>query len=110
MRWLSRTSAGLRQAARGEPAPSWIAAHPLAVERPESLRVLLRPGLGHRRVDLGLVGHRIELLVRREAAIGELRAILDRAEASGISERSVGEVLQAAREEARQKGLLRDEN
>ena len=32
---------------------------------------------------------------RREAAIGELRAMLDRAEASGISERSVGEVLQA---------------
>ena len=47
---------------------------------------------------------------RREAAIGELRAMLDRAEASGISERSVGEVLQAACEEARQKGLLRDEN
>jgi antitoxin ParD1/3/4 len=47
---------------------------------------------------------------RREAAIGELRAMLDLAEASGISERSVGEVLQAAREEAWQKELLRDEN
>lgn len=46
----------------------------------------------------------------REAAIGELRAMLDRAEASGISERSVGEILQVAREEARQKGLLRDES
>ena len=47
---------------------------------------------------------------RREGAIGELRVMLDRAEASGISERSLGEMLQAARAEARQKGLLRDEN
>ena len=47
---------------------------------------------------------------RREVAIGELRTMLDHAEASGISDRSVGEVLQAAREEARQKGLLRDAN
>ncbi len=47
---------------------------------------------------------------RREAAIGELRPMLDRAEASGISERSVGEVLHAAREESQKKGLLRDEN
>lgn len=42
----------------------------------------------------------------REAAIDALRSVLDRAEAGGISTRSVDEVLKAAREEARQKGLL----
>jgi antitoxin ParD1/3/4 len=45
---------------------------------------------------------------QREAAIGKLRVLMDRAEASGISEKSLAEVLQAAREEARQTGLLRD--
>ena len=43
---------------------------------------------------------------RREGAIVELRQILDRAEQSGISERSLDQVLEAAREEAKQKGLL----
>lgn len=47
---------------------------------------------------------------RRERAIGELRTILDRAEQSGISDRSMSEVLEAARQEARQKGLLLDAN
>ena len=47
---------------------------------------------------------------RRDIAIGELRAMLERAEASGISERSVNDVLQAAREEAHQKGLLREDD
>lgn len=47
---------------------------------------------------------------RREAAIDELRSMLDHAEASGISERTLPEVLQAARKEAREKGLLIDEN
>ena len=47
---------------------------------------------------------------RRESAIGELRTILDRAEQSGISDRSMSEVLEAARQEARQKGLLLDTN
>ncbi|MDF1733754.1 MAG: type II toxin-antitoxin system ParD family antitoxin [Minwuia sp.] len=44
----------------------------------------------------------------RESALAELRALLDRAEASGMSRLSLPEVLQAARREARQKGLLRD--
>lgn len=44
---------------------------------------------------------------RREAAIRELRDMLDRAEASGISQRSLPEILDTARKEARQKGLLR---
>ena len=47
---------------------------------------------------------------RREGAIAELRAMMDRAEASGISSRSVLEIIEAARAEARQKGLLRGEN
>jgi antitoxin ParD1/3/4 len=47
---------------------------------------------------------------RKESAINELRAMLDRAEASGISEKSLPEVLEAARQEARQKGLLSDEH
>jgi antitoxin ParD1/3/4 len=47
---------------------------------------------------------------RRGAAIDELRTMLDRAEAGGISGRSLPEVLEAARQEARLKGLLRGEN
>jgi antitoxin ParD1/3/4 len=46
----------------------------------------------------------------REAAIQELRQIVDEAEAGGISERTIDEVFEAARQKARQKGLLRDEN
>ena len=38
---------------------------------------------------------------RREAAVVELRAMLDEAEASGISELSMEEVLEQARREAR---------
>jgi antitoxin ParD1/3/4 len=47
---------------------------------------------------------------RRDGAISELRVMLERAEASGIGKRSIDEVLEAAREEARQKGLLHGEN
>lgn len=46
----------------------------------------------------------------REQAIAELRSLLERAEASGTGTRSLAEVLEAARQEARQKGLLRDGN
>jgi len=45
---------------------------------------------------------------RKESAITELRTMLDRAEASGISDKALPEVLEAARQEARQKGLLSD--
>lgn len=47
---------------------------------------------------------------QRERAVKQLRDLLDRAESSGISERSLPEVLEAARQEARQRGLLRDDN
>jgi antitoxin ParD1/3/4 len=47
---------------------------------------------------------------RRDTAINELRVSLGRAEASGVSKRSLSEILDAAREEARQKGLLSGEN
>lgn len=47
---------------------------------------------------------------RRERAVEDLRALLDRAEASGVSDRSLSEVLDAARREARQKGLPLGEN
>ncbi|MBK5946219.1 MULTISPECIES: type II toxin-antitoxin system ParD family antitoxin [Paracoccaceae] len=47
---------------------------------------------------------------RRDTAINELRVMLERAEASGVSKRSLSEILDAAREEARQKGLLDGEN
>ncbi len=43
---------------------------------------------------------------RREGAITELRALIQQAEAGGVSTRSVADVLSAARLEARQKGLL----
>lgn len=47
---------------------------------------------------------------RREAAIAELRTLLERAEVSGVGERAFPDILEAALREARQKGLLRDEN
>ena len=47
---------------------------------------------------------------RRDTAISELRVMLERAEASGISKRSVSEIIEAAREDARQKGLLSGES
>lgn len=46
---------------------------------------------------------------RRASAISELRALLGKAQASGIGERSVEQLIEAARHEARQNGLLRDE-
>jgi antitoxin ParD1/3/4 len=46
---------------------------------------------------------------RRAAAIAELRALLARAEASGVSERSMSELIEAARDEARSSGLLGDD-
>jgi antitoxin ParD1/3/4 len=46
---------------------------------------------------------------RRVAAMSELKALLTRAEASGVGGRSMEELVEAARQEARQRGLLRDE-
>ena len=46
---------------------------------------------------------------RRADAITELRALLARAEASGVGERSMTELIEAARDEARERGLLGDE-
>lgn len=43
---------------------------------------------------------------RRSEAIAELRAMIDKAEASGISDRTVGDVVAEARREAATKGLL----
>lgn len=43
---------------------------------------------------------------RRDVAVNELRALLDRSEASGLSDRSVEDIREAARAEARRKGLL----
>ena len=47
---------------------------------------------------------------RREGAIQQLRDMLDRAEVSGLSGQTLPEVMEAARDEARQKGLLRDQD
>lgn len=47
---------------------------------------------------------------RREGAIQQLRDMLDRAEVSGLSGRTLSEIMEAARDEARQKGLLRDQD
>lgn len=47
---------------------------------------------------------------RRETAVADLRALFERAEAGGISDRNFSDILQAARAEARQKGLLGDGN
>lgn len=44
---------------------------------------------------------------RREAALAELRTMLERAEASGVSDQAFPDILEAARREARHKGLLR---
>ena len=45
----------------------------------------------------------------RQQAIAELQQIVDDALASGVSDRSFPDILDAAQREARQKGLLRDE-
>jgi antitoxin ParD1/3/4 len=45
---------------------------------------------------------------RRTEAERALQDLIDRAEASGVSDRTLPEILDAAREEARRKGLLRD--
>ena len=45
---------------------------------------------------------------RREVAIKQLRDILDCAETSGLSGRTLPEITEAARVEARKRGLLRD--
>jgi antitoxin ParD1/3/4 len=47
---------------------------------------------------------------RRQPAVAELRALLERAEASGVAEGAFPDILEAARREARQTGLLRDED
>ena len=46
---------------------------------------------------------------RRATAISEHKALLGKAEASGIGERSMEQLIEAAQQEARQNGLLRDE-
>ncbi|MFQ6550650.1 type II toxin-antitoxin system ParD family antitoxin [Aestuariibius sp. 2305UL40-4] len=45
---------------------------------------------------------------RREGAIAELRGMIDTAEASGISEATLPEILEQARAMARAKGLVSD--
>lgn len=45
---------------------------------------------------------------RRTSAIQELCDMMDKAEASGISKHTLPQIMDAAREEARQKGLLRE--
>ncbi|MEO1193965.1 MAG: type II toxin-antitoxin system ParD family antitoxin [Pseudomonadota bacterium] len=43
---------------------------------------------------------------RQRAAIAELDALLDEAEASGVSEKSIADVIESARQEAKTKGLV----
>lgn len=43
---------------------------------------------------------------RRSEAIAELRTMIDKAEASGVSERSVEDIIEEAKREAAAKGLL----
>lgn len=45
---------------------------------------------------------------RKQSAIRELRDIFDRAEASGINQRTLPEIVKTARQEARRRGLLRE--
>ena len=47
---------------------------------------------------------------RKESAIQELRDILSRADASGISQRTLPDIAKAAQNEARQKGLLNEQD
>ncbi|HRO24669.1 MAG TPA: type II toxin-antitoxin system ParD family antitoxin [Promineifilum sp.] len=46
---------------------------------------------------------------RRATAIAELRTLLATAEESGIGKRSMTDLIESARDEARQRGLLGDE-
>lgn len=47
---------------------------------------------------------------RREVKLKELRDLLDRAEASGISTRTIPETMELARQEALRKGLLSEQD
>ncbi len=47
---------------------------------------------------------------KREEKLKELRDLLDRAEASGVSTRTFSEVMKQARQEARRKGLPHERN
>lgn len=46
---------------------------------------------------------------RRTEAVAQLKALLTKAEASGVGDRSMEDLISAARSEARRNGLLRDE-
>ena len=46
----------------------------------------------------------------RRAAIAELQQLVDEGVASGVSERSFPEILAAAKQEAREKGVLRGDS
>lgn len=46
---------------------------------------------------------------RRTEAAAQLKALLTKAEASGVGDRSMEDLISAARSEARRNGLLRDE-
>lgn len=47
---------------------------------------------------------------RKESAIQELRDILNRAEASGISHRTLPDIIKAARSEAKKRSLLSEQD
>lgn len=84
----------------------------LTISMPEQMSAWVEAQISTGRY--GNVSEYLRDLVRRdqenrEGAIAELRAMLDQAEASGISHRTLPEVLEAARQEARLKGLLSDE-
>lgn len=84
----------------------------LTISMPEQMNAWVEAQISVGRY--GNVSEYFRDLVRRdqenqESAIAELRSLIEQAEASGISERTLPEVLKAARQEARQRGLLHGE-
>lgn len=84
----------------------------LTISMPEQMTAYVEAQVAEGRY--GNVSEFFRDLVRRDqehrtAAIGELRALLSKAEASGVGKRSMSELIDAARAEARRNGLLRDE-
>lgn len=81
----------------------------LTISMPEQMTAYVEARIAEGRY--GNVSEFFRDLVRRDqerhaTAITELRTLLARAEASGVGERSMADLIEAARDEARRSGLL----
>ena len=83
----------------------------ITISMPEQMNAYIEAQVSGGRY--GNVSEYVRDLVRRDQdskqkAIAELRGLLERAEASGIGDRTMSELRETAFQEARQKGLLNE--